>query len=254
MAARFATLQLRHRQVPTMTLIMRLIVPFALVAILAPIGVPAVAQQAVVEPTQIQDSGNDYLRSIRVRRIDPNVSYYDPSAPPPELTTRQEPDPVTDDENGRLELDLPSALISTAILIAIIFAFYRFGGGMTVSLRSGSDNAHRKGGEAVSLLDEDGTPIDLQSILGLKDRRMALVLLAQKALSVAVAANGVLFQRSWTARDALRRVQGQPDQVAALRDLVLDSERVQFGGRNVSEEDFQAHLANVRPLIERPAA
>lgn len=237
-----------------MTLIMRLFVQFALVAVLALIGVPAVAQQAVVEPTEIQESGTDYLRSIRVRRIDADVSYYNPSAPPPELTTRQEPEALPDDEGRRIELDLPSALISTAILIAILFVFYRFGGGISVSLRQGSDNARRDGVGTVSMLDEDGATMELQGILGLKDRQAALILLAQKALSVAVAANGVLFQRSWTARDALRRVQGQPDQIAALRALVLDSERVQFGGRDISEEAFQAHLANVRPLIERAAA
>lgn len=233
---------------------MRLFVQFALVAFLAPIAVPAVAQQAVVEPTEIQDSGNDYLRSIRVRRIDPNVAYFDPSAPPPELTTRQEPEALANDERTRVKLDLPSALISTAILIAIVFVFYRFGGGMSVSLRSGSDNARRERMAATALSDEDGASMELQGILGLQDRRTALVLLAQKALSVAVAANGVLFQRSWTARDALRRVHGQPDQIAALRALVLDSERVQFGGRDISEEDFQAHLANVRPMIDGAAA
>ena len=47
----------------------------------------------------------------------------------------------------------------------------------------------------------------------------------------------------------LRRVQGDPGQVAALRALVLDSERVQFGGRDVSEDDFQSHVAAVRPII-----
>jgi hypothetical protein len=237
-----------------MTLIMRFIVHFALVALLASFGMPAMAQQAVVEPTEIQESGEDYLRSIRVRRIDADVSYFDPSAPPPELTTRQEPEPAPDNEGRRIEIDLPSALISTAILIGIIYAFFRFGGGISVSLRSDAENARRDRVGAVSLLDDDGTPIELKGILGLKDRRIALILLAQKALSVAVAANGVLFQRSWTARDALRRVQGQPDQVAALKALVLDSERVQFGGRDISEEDFQAHLANVRPLIEGATA
>ncbi len=233
-----------------MKLAMRALFRIFALAFLVMTVVPAKAQEAVVERTEMGESGSDYLRSIRVRRIDPNVSYFDPSAPPPELNTAQEPERVREDgERRRIEIDTPSALIATAILVGIAYLFFRFGGSMSVSLRSDVENARRAKAAAILDGEGDGGPVTLQGILGLADRRMALVLLAQKALQTAVSANGVLFQRSWTARDALRRVQGDPGHVAALRALVLDSERVQFGGRDVSEDDFQSHVAAIRPII-----
>lgn len=228
------------------------IVPLALLVLSA---APSLAQEAVVEPTEIGTSGTDYLKSLGLRRIDSDVSYFDPSAPPPRLDTRQEPDrPEERGEGAEFVLDLPWTLVSIAVLLTIAYLFFRFGGSISVSLRSDAENARRAKGDAGLLGDGDGAPITLQRILGQADRRMAIVLLAQKALEVAVAANGVLFQRSWTARDALRRIKGEPDQVAALRALVLDSERVQFGGRDISEDDFQAHLSAVRPLIDGAGA
>lgn len=212
---------------------------------------PSLAQDAVAEPTEIGASGKDYLGALRLRRIDTDVSYFDPSAPPPELNTRQTPERQPRDGEGLdIVFDLPFALISSAILLAIVFLFYRYGGSMSVSLRSEAENARRARGGVSLEGDGEGVPVTLQGILKLSDRRMALVLLAKRALETAVAANGTLFQRSWTARDALRRVQGAPDDVAALRALVLESERVQFGGRDVSEDSFQTHLTAIRPLIE----
>ena len=239
-----------------MTQAMRLFVRIICLALLVLPAAPSLAQEAVVEPTEIGQSGTDYLKSLGLRRIGTDVSYYDPLAPPPKLDTRQEPErqPNIDGDDVRFVFNLPWTLFATAVLLIIAYLFFRFGGSISVSLRSDAENARRAQVDAGLLAEDDGTPITLQRILGLADRRMAVVLLAQKALEVAVAANGVLFQRSWTARDALRRVKGAPEEVAALRSLVLESERVQFGGRDISEDVFQSHLSAVRPLIDGAGA
>ena len=62
------------------------------------------------------------------------------------------------------------------------------------------------------------------------------------------------MQQSWTLRDALRRLPGGQAHLAALRDLVALSERVQFGDRDVSEEEFAAHVAAIDPLLRGTSA
>ena len=104
------------------------------------------------------------------------------------------------------------------------------------------------------LVGDGAGPANLQAILRMTDRREALVALSQFLLNRVVAAQGVLLQRSWTARDAMRRVPRDFDHRAALYDLVLASERVHFGGRDVTEEEFRAHLDRLRPLYSGGAA
>ena len=45
------------------------------------------AQEAVREPVEIGPSGEAYLETLRFRRIDTDVSYFDPRGPAPELKT-----------------------------------------------------------------------------------------------------------------------------------------------------------------------
>jgi len=67
----------------------------------------------------------------------------------------------------------------------------------------------------------------------------------------ALVANGVWMQRSWTARDALRRVPSTQSRRDALQALVLASEFVQFGGRPVSEDAFADHVRQITPLLRQ---
>nr|WP_237693212.1 DUF4129 domain-containing protein [Octadecabacter algicola] len=63
-----------------------------------------------------------------------------------------------------------------------------------------------------------------------------------------MSAEGVLLQDSWTDRDTLSRVPKNLSNRDALQALVHASERVQFGGRDVSEDEFNEHVARLRPL------
>lgn len=209
----------------------------------------APAQEAVAEPVEIRESGTDYLGSLRFRRIDTDVGYFDPTRPAPPLDTRAEP-PKRRDPLEPGEIDLPTTLITTAILLVIGYVFLRYGGGFSVALRREAENAERaRRGRGPVSGGDDEVPASLDSILRLKDRREALVLLARKALAATVEANGVLLQRSWTARDALRHIPPDQRYLDELRALVLASERVQFGGRDVAEDEFEGHLVRITPLI-----
>ncbi len=211
------------------------------------------AQQATQEPLSIGPSGEAYIQAVRRRGIDTDVAYFDPTAPAPRLETDQEPDRTPAERRSAGDLIVnPSVMgiVAAVILIVILFFFFRFGGNMSVSLKGDAQNlartpksARRKQQGIASL------PNDLAAILSIQDRRQALVLLAQSALSRAITANGLLLQRSWTARDALRRLPREQQHLDALSDLVAAGERVHFGGRDVPEEMFRDHVARIKPLF-----
>lgn len=214
----------------------------------------ASAQEPVREPLEIGESGTEYLRSIRLRGIDADVAYFDPTAPPPELDTQQQPSKQTEDTESRTVSGTGSrwttGIISGLVLAGILFLFLRFGGNIAVSLNRDTDNpeSRRAGGKqnAPTWAEKLGS---FNDILRMEDRRRALVLLTQKVLATLATTNGVLMQRSWTARDALGHIPLAQPQKSVLRDLVLNSERVQFGGRDVSEDEFREHVSSCRQLI-----
>ena len=213
----------------------------------------ASAQTATENPLVIEEHGAAYLRAIRLSGIDADVAYFDPTRPPPPLETSQEPKAPPEQRERRVwsgNIELPALLISAAVLLAIVYVFVRFGGGISVSL-GGTGNAKRgrkdQGRKTGPLA--TAAPGSLNDILRIRDRREALIRLAQTALMAAVSANGVLIQRSWTARDALRHLPKNQSHIDALRNLVHASERVHFGGRDISEDEFLTHVEDIRPLL-----
>lgn len=229
---------------------LRLFILLIFLSLLPPIA-QSNAQEPVQEPLEIGDSGSEYLKSIRWRGINPEVSYFDPSAPPPNLDTKQEPERISTEREGQeLSGRWTTGLIAAALLALVLYLFLRFGGGLAVSLKRDTENPMRgraKGqAETPVWAERLGT---LDEILRMRDRRRALILLAQTALAKTVAANGVLMQRSWTARDALRHIPATQQHLDDLRALVLASERVQFGGRDVTEDEFRRHADGCRTLL-----
>ena len=218
---------------------------------------PAAGQQRVEEGTEMTASGQAYLKALRFRGIDPDVAYFDPSRPPPDLDTDKTPDPSGIDLDVNLDRDQGTLIVnalSLAALLGIAYVFLPFGGQFSVSLRRDQDAGRDVGGVERSIEAMAPLPDNLDVIARITDRKLALVSLAQSALIRAVRDNGLLFQRSWTARDAFRRLPHDMDEREALRDLVAAGERVLFGGRNVSEADFQDHLDRIRPLFADTAA
>lgn len=194
-------------------------------------------------------AGTAYLDALGARRIDTEVRYFDPTRPAPELATDAKPEPPERDGNEltpRLTIGLPALLI----LVAVIALFLRYGGGLSVSFGRMGEHAAGPGRGPELGGSERAAPAGLATILAIADRRAALVTLAEAALARAVTAHGLLFQNSWTGRDVLRHLPRTAPHWDDLRALVLASERAHFGGRDVSEEEFRAHLGRIRPLIE----
>ena len=215
------------------------------------------AQEAVPQPLEIGPSGRAYLEAIRYRGVETDVGYFDPTGAVPRLETGQNPAPPPkssgdDQSEGDLTIwQLLILLLATAILAGLATLILRTSGSFALSLDGDAQNpgsARRRTGSARGRVDP-GPPAELRAILAVADRRRALVMLAQAALARTVAANGVLLQSSWTMRDALRHIPGNQSHLDALRHLALAAERVLFGNRDVTEDEFQAQVAGVRPLM-----
>ncbi|MEM1233001.1 MAG: DUF4129 domain-containing protein, partial [Pseudomonadota bacterium] len=207
------------------------------------------AQEAPLDGVEIRASGQAYIDAIRFRGINADVGYFDPTRPAPELETTETP-PETPDLDGRSLFRVgegtraTTILICTIILLGLAYVVVVFGGRLPVSFsRTPEEGSVKTGRGAASGDDRDVAPMGLRAILQMPDKREALVALCKSLLARSVAAQGVLFQRSWTDREALRRVPSDFEHRDALRALVLASERVQFGGRDVTEAEFEAHVA-----------
>ncbi|MEM6275838.1 MAG: DUF4129 domain-containing protein [Pseudomonadota bacterium] len=212
------------------------------------------AQEAPLDGVEIRPSGQAYADAIRFRGINTDVGYFDPTRPAPELETTENPREARDLEGGSVfqvgeGARTTTILISAIIILGIAYLVVVYGGRLPVSFsrtpEEGSAQS-RSGGSVAD--DRDAAPMGLTAIMRMPDKREALVALCKSLLARSVAAQGVLFQRSWTDREALRRVPTDFEHRDALRALVLASERVQFGGRDVTEAEFEAHVASVRPL------
>jgi hypothetical protein len=218
------------------------------------------AQDAAAQPLQIGPSGQAYLDAIGRRGIETDVGYFDPTGALPRLETGQEPAPPPKAASESGAPPVPAIriiliLLVAAVLIGLAVLVQRNAGSFTLSLREDTQNStrqRRNGGSGLPRA--SGPPADLAAILATRDRRRALVMLAQAALARATTANGVLLQPSWTMRDTLRHLPNTQPQLEALRGLVLFGERVLFGNRDVTEDEFQAQVDNLRPLMSGGAS
>jgi len=212
------------------------------------------AQDAVLTSPELNASGEAYLDAVENHRIASNVIYYDPTAAVPALDTQARLESLQSSEDANrvgADLDRPLAILAAAIIAGIIFLFARFGGNMSIMMQPKSDNpnAIRRSTASLRRNGSEAQPRNLAEITSIADRRVALILLTQNALRKVATANGLLLQQSWTDREALRRLPADQRHLTALKELVFTSERVQFGGRDVSEPEFVHHVTQMTPLF-----
>ena len=218
---------------------------------------PVAAQHTPLGEAEVGASGEAYISAIRLRGVDRNVVYFDPNRPAPPLETSQalqsERNEDADGPAGRLTVEgvrVSTLVIASFILFGIVYLFVVFGGRLPVSfLRNPRDGTKVGHHQRSSTKPGDAQPMAIEAVLRMADKRAALVALCKTLLARAVSAEGVLLQDSWTDRDALRCVPHSFAQRDALQALVFASERVQFGGRDVTEDEFCGHLSRLRPML-----
>lgn len=216
----------------------------------------AFAQHVALDPLEIRSSGKAYTKAVRFRGIDRNVLYFDPTQPPPPFETSQSlrTERQADANGPNAEITVTGGrvvflLIASMVLLGIVYLFIRFGGRLPVSFASKpEDGAGQRLKQRNNATSDTQVPLGIDAALQIADRREALVALCKILLARVMTSEGVLLQDSWTDRDKLRRVPDSLPLRDALQSLVYASERVQFGGRDVTEEEFVDHIEHLKPL------
>lgn len=222
------------------------------------------SQSRSLDSPQLMDSGEAYLKALRFKRINHDITYFDPSAPMPALEINALPEPKQRDSNKKNWAGISETwtvtrtmfLVVTVVLLTLIISlFVKFGGKITLSSRGEIDNAYsrrrRSNSGDVSLYDDI---LPLKDIVKLADRREAIIQLSRFALNAAAKLDSVLLQPSWTGRDALRHLVKGQTYASALSSVVFASEEVQFGGRDISEQEFDTLKAGIDPLLKQAEA
>ena len=220
------------------------------------LAAPAAAQSPSDEPPEItlldppQGEGAAAYESLaQLSLVQSELNYVDtlkgeiPMDGAPRYTPPEEEEAIP--EARQIEFNPYVAALLVAVMALLAFLLWKFGGparGMFAGqpkegARNQSDTA-----EPMAVL----TGLDV--FRAMKDREAALVQLVQEALQRAAEANRLRLPRSETARETLRRVPRSWPLHPNLRKIVMAEELVQFGGRPLSEEVFDACLENAAPI------
>lgn len=203
---------------------------------------------------ELRESGQSFLAAIRGSRVETEMGYFDPTQPPPKLTLDQPFDKPEEDEaetsgDGSVG-SLGTIVIATGIFACILWLFISYGGGVTLSLTRDPDdtaltNSAEAGGEQAFA---DGA-LGLDGVIAIQDRRLALNALLSLVLRKAADDSDMAIERSWTAREAARRLPDAWPHHAPLMDLIKSVELSYFGGRPADETLFQTHLTTSRRML-----
>lgn len=203
------------------------------------------------EDYALSEIGQRYLSVARRAGVEAQMAYFDPTKPPPEMKLDQPLPEQSEEPEETLDASPVVTLITVLILAAIVLLVARYGGAVSLSLRDkGREAAVGADAGAAAALFEGRIP-ELVEIAGIADRRLALIALLAKVLHRAAEDSAMAIERSWTAREAQRRLPADWPHRAFLGDLIRTVELTHFGGRPAEETVFQTHLANARSILAR---
>lgn len=206
----------------------------------------------------LTESGEAYLRALPGSGVEADMTYFDPTQPAPELKLDQPLEKPVEETSDSFDLksggNLTTALITLLILGVTIWVFVRFGGAVTLSLRDPDDKVVGAGSDVTARGLLGGQALSLDQVAAIKDRRIALTALLSLVLRKAADDSDMSIERSWTAREAARRLPATWPHRAPLTDLIRDVELTYFGGRPADEATFQSQLQASRRILQRTAS
>lgn len=160
-----------------------------------------------------------------------------PLAAPPEPENRPETEPVS---------ALTQGLVLAAIALLILYGLYRARGRLAALFRRPQEGREAGREEGPPAPVEGRTPAaaedGLAALRRMSDRGEALRRATRAAFETALGAQGGRWRRAETMRDALQSVPDAWPARAALARLSETTERVLFGGRPLSEREFETCL------------
>lgn len=231
------------------------------ILILSVLAVPQGPARADLLPEDVLDPGpaNEPARgAVRWERGQTDVLYLRPEADfePDGSIEIKIPEKPKQVEVVRSQNRWGTIVVFGLILAVLAYLIWRHGNAINVTFsarkeKKGTQAAEGGAVDPAALLPKEGL---LEYLAAMKDRREALILLTSEALERAAATNGVTLARAQTARDVVRVLPRSWMHLAAVRKLVRETEIAHFGGRDVSEDTWQACLDAARPLFSAAPA
>ena len=151
----------------------------------------AIAQHVELNAQELRSSGDAYAKEIRFRRITSEVVFFDPSQPPPPIETRQSVgrDALVEVDTSGVEATWSwggvfSLLIAVLVLFGIVYLFIVFGGRLPVSFARNPEEGEKQGNKTLNGRPAKAhVPLNIDAILRMADRRLALVALCKSLLA-----------------------------------------------------------------------
>ncbi|MGU3400525.1 hypothetical protein ACLBWS_12415 [Brucellaceae bacterium D45D] len=147
-------------------------------------------------------------------------------------------------------------LVVLGILVLSLGLWMRFGNG-GVLLSSAPREMKQRQGEAPEswraseAVPEEGPDQFLQKIAAMQDRRQALVQLLRRCLLHAADVSGTRLFRSDTERTVLGRLPQNLPNRERLENLLVETELVHYGGRDLAENQFSTLLTSAQALLSQ---
>ncbi|MEM1268108.1 MAG: DUF4129 domain-containing protein [Pseudomonadota bacterium] len=223
-----------------------------LVGVWAPVGPSAQERITYLEPPRDEA----YRDAVRWRGLQHEIRYVDEldgEIPLDGSDLPEPPRPTTEAPDGALTAaEVTGRTLLIAVLIgALALAVLKGGAAARLFGSPGARRARPMPSEPDTESEELSQipPSDLARIRAMPDRRAALIALLHLTLSAAARQNGLRLRRAETARDFLRRLPRGWGGLAALRQIVMAEELVQFGGRPVSADSLETCIASAERIL-----
>lgn len=235
--------------------------PF-LMCLFALLAAPAVLCAQDASPTTYLDlppsaQADAYRAAVRRSRVETDIRYIDETSEDllADVARPSEPRPTSDDG-----IYLPSGgggpgvFIVIALFVIALILFLKFGAGGTL-LRGEPKDAKDKEktpAEEWGLRPEDIPEGDLLArIRTMPDRREALILLLRYCLLRAAEVTNTNFRRADTEREALGRLPDAWPLFGTLRRLLMQTELVHYGGREIDDAAYDIALKDGAEILRQ---
>lgn len=228
----------------------------ALCGMLLCISTPSPAQDAETTFIDIPrtENGDAYRDAIANDRLRSDLAYVDETNQDFLSDTAAPTRPV--EQRQQRDFYLPSGggngvFIVVALFVIALFLILKFGAGGTL-LRGDPKNTPKKKDpkESWGLSSDDIPDGDiLGKIKAMTDRKEALILLLRYCLLRAADATDTNFRRADTEREALGRLPNQWPRFPQLRRLLMQTELVHYGGRDIDDESYRAALKDGAEIL-----
>lgn len=225
------------------------------VALCGQFGGTAAAQEGTTYLTPDIDPDGPYLQAVKGRRtVATDMRYVDETDL--DLLTGERPKDapapiIRPRGSANFGFGSNGVFFIVAALAVLLFLFLKFGAGR--ALLQSDPNAEkkpRKRAKAWGLTAADTSAGDIMSqIRAMASRRDALILLLRHCLLQAADETETYFRRADTEREALGRLPSKWRRYPQLKTILTKAELVHYGGRDITDDEFEAVLKNGAQIL-----